>query len=75
MTIIERKEQILRVRQQGIYGELDEALATQLRTEVMSTVKAVLENALQEEVTAFLQGIEGQKPYRSRCYHRALATQ
>jgi predicted methyltransferase MtxX (methanogen marker protein 4) len=29
---------------------------TQLKTEVVSTVKAVLENALQEEVTAFLQG-------------------
>ena len=75
MTIIEREEQILRVRKQGIHGELDEALATQLRTEVVSTVKAVLENALQEEVTAFLQGIEGQKPYRSGCYRRGLATQ
>lgn len=75
MTIIEREQQILRVRQQGIHGELDKALATQLRTEVVRTVQAVLERALQEEVTAFLAGIEGQKPHRSGFYHRGLATQ
>ncbi|MCY7407230.1 MAG: transposase, partial [Alkalinema sp. CAN_BIN05] len=75
MTIIEREQQILRVSQQGIHNALDTAVATQLRTEVVSTVKAVLENALQEEVTAFLQGIDGQKPHRSGFYHRGLATQ
>ena len=75
MTIIEREQQILRVSQQGVHNALDTSLATQLRTEVVSTVKAVLEDALPEEVTAFLQGIEGQKPHRSGFYHRALATQ
>ena len=50
MTIIEREQQILRVSQQGVHHSLDKALATQLRTEVVSTVKTVLENALQEEV-------------------------
>ena len=75
MTIIEREQQILRVSQQGVHNALDNALATQLRNEVVSTVKTVLERALQEEVTAFLQGIEGQKPHRSGFYHRALATQ
>jgi transposase-like protein len=50
-------------------------LATQLKTEVVSTVKAILENALQEEVTAFLQGIDVQKTHRSGFYHRALTTQ
>ena len=45
MTIIEREQQILRVSQQGVHNALDEALATQLtqlRTEVVNTVKTVL---------------------------------
>lgn len=75
MTIIHREQQILRVSQQGVHGELDSALASALRTAVVSTVKTVLENALQAEVTAFLQGIEGKKPHRSGFYPRGLATQ
>ena len=61
--------------QQGVHGELDSALASALRTAVVSTVKTVLESALQAEVTAFLQGIQGKKPHRSGFYPRGLATQ
>ncbi len=54
MTIAEREQQILRVNQRGFHTELDEALANRLRTEVVATVKAVLESALNEEVKVFL---------------------
>jgi transposase-like protein len=75
MTIAEREQQILRVRQQGVHPNLEAALAEQLRVEVMSTVKQVLEGALREEVTEFLQHLEGKKPYRSGYYERQLHTQ
>ncbi len=75
MIIAEREQQILRVRQQGVHPELEAALAEELRTEVISTVKQVLEGSLQEEVTEFLQHLEGKKPYRSGYYERQLPTQ
>ncbi len=75
MTIVEREQQILRVRQQGLHPELDEELAARLRTEVVATVKTVLESAWREEVTEFLAQIEGKKPHRSGFYRRGLNTQ
>jgi putative transposase len=75
MTILEREEQILRVRAQGIHPELSEQLSEQLRMAVVSTVKTVMESALQEEMTAFLAQIEGEKPQRSGSYGRGLNTQ
>jgi putative transposase len=75
MTIAQREQQILRVRQQGVHPELETALAEQLRSEVVNTVKQVLEGALREEVTEFLQQLEGKKPYRSGYYERGLHTQ
>ncbi len=75
MTIAEREQQILRVRRQGVHPELEAALAEQLQTEVMSTVKQVLEGAIGEEVTEFLQHLEGKKPYPSGFYERQLHTQ
>ncbi|PSB14042.1 hypothetical protein C7B65_26800 [Phormidesmis priestleyi ULC007] len=75
MIIAEREQQILRVRQQGVHPELEAALAEELRTEVISTVKQVLEGSLREEVTEFLQHLEGKKPYRSGYYERQLHTQ
>ncbi|KAM3106629.1 transposase [Phormidesmis sp. 146-33] len=71
----EREQQILRVRQQGVHPGLEAALAEQLRTEVVSTVKQVLEGALREEVTEFLKHLEGKRPYRSGYYERQLHTQ
>jgi putative transposase len=75
MTIAEREQQILRVRKQGFYPALDTELADRLRIEVVSTVKTVLESALNEEVSAFLAQLEGEKPHRSGFYHRGLNTQ
>lgn len=75
MTIAEREQQILRVRQQGVHPELETALAEQLRREVVNTVKQLLEGALREEVTEFLKHLEGKKPYRSGYYERQLHTQ
>jgi len=76
MSIAEREQQILRVKKQGFHKELDEALADKLITEVVSTVKTVLESALEEEVKAFLKPLMGkEKPHRSGYYHRGLNTQ
>ncbi|MCY7332931.1 MAG: transposase [Pseudanabaena sp. CAN_BIN31] len=76
MSIAEREQQILRVKKQGFHKELDEALADKLKTEVVSTVKTVLESALEEEVKAFLKPLMGkERPHRSGYYHRGLNTQ
>jgi len=76
MSIAEREQQIIRVSQQGFHAELDEALANKLRTEVVATVKSVLESALKEEVKVFLNTfIDEKKPHRSGFYHRGLNTQ
>ena len=55
MTIAEREQQILRVKKQGFHKELEEGLAHKLTTEVVGTVKMVLESALDEEVKALLK--------------------
>ncbi len=76
MSIAEREKQILRVKKQGFHRELDEALAEKLTTEVVGTVKMVLESALDEEVKAFLKPLMGkEKPHRSGYYRRGLNTQ
>jgi putative transposase len=75
MTIVEREAQILRVRAQGIHPELSEKLSETLKIAVISTIKTVMEGALQEEVTAFLAQVEGEKPQRSGYYGRGLNTQ
>jgi putative transposase len=76
MSIAEREQQILRVKKQGFHRELDEGLAHKLTTEVVDTVKTVLESALDEEVKAFLKPLTGkEKPHRSGYYHRGLNTQ
>ena len=66
MSIAEREQQILRVKRQGFHKELDEALAHKLTTEVVSTVKTILESALNEKVKAFLKPLTGEeRPHRS----------
>jgi len=76
MTIAEREKQILRVKKQGFHKEIDKTLADKLTREVVSTVKTVLESALDEELKAFLKPLRGQeKPHRSGYYHRGLNTQ
>jgi putative transposase len=75
MTIVAREEQILRVQSQGIHPALNEKLSETLRTTVISAVKTVMEGALQEEVSAFLAQVEGERPQRSGFYTRGLNTQ
>ncbi|NJM45459.1 MAG: hypothetical protein HC860_04230 [Alkalinema sp. RU_4_3] len=75
MTILEREEQILRIREQGIHPDLSDKLNETLRTTVISAVKAVMEGALQEEMSEFLAQIEDEKPQRSGFYPRGLNTQ
>jgi putative transposase len=75
MTIVTREEQILRIRSQGIHPDLSDKLSETLRTTVISAVKAVMEGALQEEVSEFLAQIKGEKPQRSGFYPRGLNTQ
>jgi transposase-like protein len=74
MSIAEREKQILRVSQQSFHRQLNEALTSKLKTEVVDTVKTVLESALKEEVTEFLKTRE-KKPYRSGYYYRGVNTQ
>ena len=71
MSIAEREKQILRVSQQSFHRQLNEALTSKLKTEVVDTVKTVLESALKEEVTEFLKTRE-KKPYRSGYYYRGV---
>ena len=76
MSVAEREQQILRVKRKGFHRELDETLADKLTTEVVGTVKTVLESALDEEVKAFLKPLMGkEKPHRSGYYRRGLNTQ
>jgi putative transposase len=75
MTIKAKESQILRLRAQGIHPELSEKLTKSLSLAVVSTVKTVMEGALQEEMTEFLSGLEGKKPQRSGTYTRGLNTQ
>jgi putative transposase len=75
MTIAARKEQILRVRAQGIHPDLSAELSETLRMAVISAVKTVMEGALQAEVSQFLAQVEGARPQRSGFYQRGLNTQ
>lgn len=74
MTVKTRESQILRVRAQGIHPELSEKLAESLSLAVVSTVRTVMEAALQEEMAEFLSRFEGKKPQRSGTYTRGLNT-
>jgi len=62
MTIAEREQQILRVKEQSFQPELEEALEQKLREGVLEVVKMTLEEALKEEVTVFLADMGDQKP-------------
>lgn len=75
MTTLEKEEQILRIRSQGIHPDLSEKLSQTLRTTVITAVKGVMEGALQEEVREFLAQVAGDKPQRSGFYSRGLNTQ
>jgi len=75
MTIAEREQQILRVKEQSFQPELEEALTRKLQEGVLEVVKMTLEAALVEEVKVSLAGMGGQKPRRSGFFARRLDTQ
>lgn len=74
MRIVEREQQILRIKNGSFHSELDEQLEMQLRQQVVATVQAIIEAALVEEVSAD-RAILGLKPRRSGYFQRTLDTQ
>lgn len=74
MTIAEREQQILRIKNASFQSELDEQLALHLRKQVMMVVQTTLEAALIEEVTADVARLHP-KPRRSGYFQRTLDTQ
>jgi len=75
MTIAEREQQILRVKEQSFQPELEEALEQKLREGVLEVVKMTLEASLVEEVKVSLADMGNQKPRRSGFFQRTLDTQ
>lgn len=75
MNIAQREQQILRVKAESFQTELDAALEQTLRTQVVATVKATLEAALDEEVQVFLKKMGNDRPRRSGFFERKLDTQ
>lgn len=74
-TIAERTKEIHRVQSQTFQQSLSETLEAKLRSDVVKTVKAVLESALLEELNLELEGFDGVKPRRSGYYSRVVDTQ
>lgn len=74
MTIAEREQQILRIKNASFQSELDEQLALHLRKQVMTVVQTTLEAALVEEVTADVARLHP-KPRRSGYFQRTIDTQ
>jgi transposase-like protein len=75
MRIEAREAQILRVWSRGIHPGLSAKLSESLRLSVVSTVKTVMEGALEEELSQFLSEMAGKNPQRSGIYPRGLNTQ
>jgi hypothetical protein len=65
MTIATRAEQIIRIQAHSPYPELNEALETSLRTEVLKVTQCTLEAALVEEVQQHLGQLGQNRPRRS----------
>ena len=74
MTIAEREEQIIRIKEASFQSELDEQLEAHLREQVVEVVQATIEAALVEEVQVELERMEP-KPRRSGYFERTLDTQ
>ena len=74
MTIAEREQQILRIKNASFQSELDEQLELHLRKQVVATVQAIIEAALVEEMVAD-RVVLNPKPRRSGYFQRTLDTQ
>lgn len=75
MTKETKEAEIMRVKEASFSPGLTAELQEQLRTDVVSTVQATLEEALVEEVEAHRTGLDGEQPRRSGYYERGLGTQ
>ena len=76
MTKVEKEEQILRIKKASFQSELDNALQERIRTDVIATVKAILEESLVEEVEHHLEQIDPSeyRPRRSGYFERTADT-
>jgi len=75
MTIAKREQEIMRIKAASFHQGLEEELESQLRTAVIKTVQATLEEGLVAEVEAHLADVAAEKPRRSGYYARTLNTQ
>lgn len=74
MRIVEREQQILRVKAASFHPQMKEALEKQIRAEVITTVQSTIELALVEELLAERNKMSV-TPRRSGYYSRLLNTQ
>jgi transposase-like protein len=74
MTIVTRKEQIIRIKKASFQSELNAVLEERIREQVVATVKVIIEAALVEELEADLEKWSGSKPRRSGYFLRILDT-
>lgn len=74
MTIAEREEQIIRIKEASFQSAMDEQLEKHLREQVVQAVQATIEAALVEEIKAELETMTC-KPRRSGYFARTLDTQ
>jgi putative transposase len=72
MSIATREEQIIRIQANSPYPELNEALESSLRTEVLKVTQRTLESALVEEVQQHLSQQGEKRPRRSGYFRRTL---
>lgn len=74
MSIAEREATIIRIKESSFQSELDEALESKLREEVVKVVQTTIEAALEEELLSELEQMRDQ-PRRSGYFKRTLDTQ
>ena len=75
MKLVEREEQILRVKSQSFHSEMISELEDALRQEVSLLIKTTIEAALVEELESFRTSKTNFRPRRSGYFHRLLDTQ
>jgi transposase-like protein len=75
MRIEEKEAEIVRVKAASFSPGLESELQERLRTDVVDTVQATLEEALVAEVEVHRNELDGEKPRRSGYYERELRTQ
>lgn len=72
-TKLEKEQQVLRIKQASFQSELSEALQAEIQVQVVATVKAIVEEALIEELNRDMAEMND-KPRRSGYFTRMLDT-